>query len=153
MTTDTRYLIMGNIRDTFDLITKAGGYNFDAAYKGIGVKHYIEIPEDKFPALMVAGADEDRENSTNRGFTSQMDVVVIGVVRSSDAHDPQIAERDLSRLIADLTKALYVDPTRGGYSTFTEIGEILTDKGNAELPFAVFRMALTVEYRATFAAP
>lgn len=152
MSTDKRSTILDNIRTTFALITTAGGYNFTVGYQDIGVKDIQGIPEDKFPALMVAGADEDRSNATNAGFTSAMDISIVGYVRSSNVHDPRVAEQDLSKLIADLTKALYVDPTRGGNCKYTEVGKILTDKGYAA-PYAVFEMVVSVEYRATFAAP
>lgn len=152
MPTDKRFQVLENIKDTFDLITTAGGYNTDPGYKGIGIKHYTEIPEDKFPALMVAGADEDRQNGTNMTFTSGMEVSIVGYVKSSDALDPEIAERDLSRVIADLTKALLVDHTRGGLCKFTEIGTVRSDKGFIQ-PYAAFELIAQVEYRSNFSQP
>lgn len=152
METDRRWLVLENIKEAFSLITEAGGYNFDIGYNDIGLKHFTEIPADQFPALMVAGADERRGNGTNRTFTSEMRISIAGYVRSSDARNPRIAERDLSRLIADLTKAVYVDPTRGGHSTFTEVESINTDKGFIQ-PFAGFEMIVVVDYRSAFATP
>ncbi len=152
MPTDKRFHILENVKDTFDLITVAGGYNFNAGYKGIGIKHYTEIGENRFPALMVAGADEVRANATNETFKSELEISVVGYVKSSNAHNPEIAERDLSRLIADLTKALYVDHTRGGLCTFTEIGTVRSDKGFIQ-PYAAFEMILQVEYRSDFSQP
>lgn len=149
---DTRQEIFENIKAAFALILAANGYNFTIAYADIGYKHFTELPADKFPALMVAGAGEKRGNATNLGFTSEMEVSVVGYVKSSDAYDPAVLERDLNRLIADTTKALYVDPTRGGKSTFTEITGVVTDKG-AFQPYAMFEMMVQVEYRATFAQP
>ncbi len=149
---DTRQLIFENVKAAFDLILASSGYNADVKYTGIGYKHYTEIPEDKFPAVMVAGANEKRENSTNMGFTSDMAISVVGFVRSSDANDPAVLERDLNKFIRDVTKALYADPTRGGYSTYTEIGEVPTDKGALQ-PYAMFEMIVHVEYHATFAQP
>lgn len=152
MATSKRQLILENIKAAFALITVAGGYNFTVGYKGIGAKHITEIPADMFPALIVAGADEDRNNVTNSGFKSVMDVSIFGCVRSSDVKSPEIAESDLSKLISDLTKALYVDHTRGGNCTYTEIGVIQADKGYAQ-PYAAFEMTVQVEYRGEFTAP
>lgn len=152
MATDTRYLILENIKAAFSLITVAGGYNFNAGYKDTGLKHITEIPADQFPALMVAGANEDRGNSTNRTFNSTMDVTVLGYVRSSDPSNPTIAEQDLSKLLSDLTKALYVDHTRGGHCKYTEIGQVNTDQGMAQ-PFAAFSVVVQVEYRGDFTNP
>lgn len=149
---DTRQEIFENIKAAFDLILAAGGYTANVGYTGIGYKHFTEIPADKFNAVMVAGANEKRVNATNLGFTSEMEVSVVGYVNSSDAHDPAILERDLNRFIADVTKSLYIDPTRGGHSTFTEITGVVTDKG-AFQPYAMFEMMVNVEYRATFAQP
>jgi hypothetical protein len=76
--TDTRFQILEHIETTFGLITVAGGYNTTPGHKGIGMKHYTEIPEDMFPALMVAGADEDSANGTNMSFTSNMEISIVG---------------------------------------------------------------------------
>lgn len=149
---DQRQDIFENVKAAFDLVLAASGYNSNIGYTGIGYKHFTEIPEDKFPALVLAGADEKRENVTNTSFKSDMEVSVVGYVRSSDANDPAILERDLNRLISDAAKALQVDPTRGGNATFTEITGVVTDKG-AYQPYAMFEMLVNVEYRATFAQP
>lgn len=149
---DKREEIFDNVKSAFDLILAASGYTANIGYTGVGVKHFTEIPADKFPALMVAGADERRENVTNTHFKSEMELSVIGYVRSSDAHDPAALETALNNLIADVTKALYVDHTRGGHSTYTEIGTILTDKGAVQ-PYAMFEMLVGVEYRAPFTTP
>ncbi len=149
---DRRWLILENIKETFALILAEDGYNADIKHYGIGYKHFTEIKADKFPALMVIGADEDRENGTNKTFTSEMRVSIAGYVRSSEVGNPEIAERDLSRLISDLTKALLVDHTRGGHSRVTEIGPVTTDKGYIQ-PFAGFQMVVSVEYRSDFVQP
>lgn len=149
---DKRQDIFGNVKSAFDLITVAGGYNNTIRHTGIGLKHYTELAADKFPALMVAGADERRENVTNTHYKSEMEISVVGYVKSASAHDPAALEQALNQLIADATKALYVDHTRGGHSTYTEIGTVLTDKG-AFQPYAMFEMLVGVEYRAPFATP
>lgn len=149
---DKRWLVLEDIKAAFSLISVSGGYNSDLKHAGIGFKHCTELPADKFPALMVIGADESRSNVTNMGFKSEMRVYIAGYVRSSNAHSPEIAERDLSRLISDLTKALYVDHTRDGNSTYTEVDDVTVDKGFLQ-PFAGFQMIISVDYRSDFAQP
>jgi hypothetical protein len=152
LATDKAQRILDNIREAFALITAAGGYNNTVGYKNLGVKPYTEIPEDQFPALMVAGADENRENGTNQTFTSVMDISIVGYIRSSDIQDHAVALRELMDLIADLTKALYVDHTRGGLCKFTEVGKVMTDKG-VMFPYAAFEMVVQVDYRSEFTTP
>lgn len=149
---DTRQEVFENVKAAFALIQAADGYNFTIKHAGIGFKHFSELPVDMFPALMVAGADEKRSNATNLGFTSDLQLSIVGYVRSSDAQDPEVLERDLNKFLADTTKALYADPTRGGHSTFTEITAVITDKG-AFQPYAMFELLIDLEYRATFAQP
>lgn len=149
---DVRQEIMQNMKEAFDLVTVAGGYNFNVGHTGVEYKHFTEIPEDKFPALMVIGAREKRSNGTNKTFTSEMEVTVIGFVRSSNPHDSPTLLAELNKLIADATKALHVDHTRGGKSTFTEITDVNDDKGRLQ-PYALFEMLVGVEYRAAWAQP
>lgn len=149
---DTRQDIYADIKAALALIAAGSGYNFTVAYADIGYKHFTELPVDKFPAVMIAGANEKRENVTNTSFKSEMEVSVVGYVKSSDAHDPVVLERELNQFISDVTKALYVDPTRGNQSTYTEITAVITDKG-AFQPYAMFEMLVNVEYRGTFAQP
>lgn len=149
---DTRQEIFENVKAAFALIQTASGYNFTIKHADIGFKHFSALPEDMFPALLVAGANEKRVNATNLGFTSDMQLSVVGYIKSSDANDPAVLERDLNKFLADTTKALYADPTRGGHSTFTEITAVITDKG-AFQPYAMFELMIDLEYRATFAQP
>jgi len=147
-----RQSIFEDLKTTFGLIKKASGYNVDLAYAEIGVKSFSELPADKFPALMVIGADERRENATNQTFSSSLDVYIYGYVRSSDVKDCAKLVEDLNALIADATKAIMVDPGRGCHATYSEITSVLTDKGAIQ-PFAMFEMVVGVDYRADFANP
>lgn len=149
---DVRQEIMADMKAAFDLITVAGGYNFNVGHTGTEYKHFAEIPEDKFPAVMVVGARERRENSTNKTFKSEMELVVVGFVKSADAQDSAGLSSRLNQFIADVTKALHVDHTRGGKSTFTEITDVDDDKGRIQ-PYAMFEMLVSVEYRAAWTQP
>ena len=77
---------------------------------------------------------------------------VVGYVTHSNTADKPALERNVSKLIADITKALMVDVTRGGYAVTTEIGDIDTDKGFFS-PFAAVEMTVRVHYRAAVATP
>lgn len=150
---NTRQQLFENLKSAFDLITVAGGYNAEMTHKAIGYKHFTECPEaEAFRVLLVAGANEKRENTTNRGFKSAMQVSLVGYVKNTNPQDPATGEDLLNRLIEDLTKALYVDPARGGLAVYTEVIEVITDKGSFQ-PYAGFEMIVEMEYRATFAQP
>lgn len=143
---------LDNLVAALTVIATGSGYNFTIGEAKLGIKHFEQVPSDKFPAAYVAGADEDRVNSTNRGFKSDTVASIMGYVRVDDSADTEQLERNVSRFIEDVTKALLADPTRGGKATFTEITRVKTDKG-AWVPFAGFEITVRFDYRATFAAP
>ncbi len=147
-----REQLLDNLVTALAAMTTGGGYNFTVGEAKLGLKHFEQTPPDLFPAAYVAGADEDRENSTNRGFKSDLRVSIVGYVRVPDAADTEQLERDVSKFLEDVTKAVLADPTRGGTSTFTEVVQIKADKG-AWVPYAGFEMTVRCDYRATFAAP
>ena len=145
--------ILDNIVSALAAIAADGSsYNYTPGLCQLGLLNYAAVPEDKFPALFVAGADEKRSNNTNMEFRSDLTVSVVGYVKASDAADSPLLERQLSRLIRDVTKRLMLDVTRGGYATFTQIEEIDTDKGSWE-GFAGFEMTVRCQYRAASATP
>ena len=149
--TDPSDLIMDNLKAAILTIATSGSYNFNIGEVKRGLKNLNEVPEDKFPAAFIAGADETRDNTTNKGFTSAMKITIMGYVHYEDADDVEELQRRLSKFKQDVTKAIYVDPTRGGNATYTEIDDIFTDKGTLT-PYAVFEMIIKCEYRSTFAA-
>jgi len=149
--TDKADLIMDNVKAAIAAITTGGGYNFTVGEVMRGLKNLNEVPEDKFPAAYIAGADEARENVTNSGFKSEMKITILGYVYHSDASDIEELQRSVNKFKQDVTKAIYVDHTRGGYCTYTEIDDIFTDKGTLT-PYAVFEMIIKCDYRSTFAA-
>lgn len=149
---DTRQEVLNNIETTLAGINgSAGGYNYTPGLVKLGLRHFQEVPEDKFPALFIAGADEKRNNETNSRFRSVMSVAIVGYIRS-ESDDREQAVKDLSKIISDVTKALYVDHRRGGYSTYTEVAEVETDQGDFH-PYAGFRMTVECDYRAAFSTP
>lgn len=152
MANSNRKRILDNIVSTVAAITTGGGYNYSVGECQRGFKHFNAVPEDKFPAGYVAGADEKRRNSAQRTFTSEMEASLVLYVKGTDAGDTAALEQALDNLIEDVTKALMVDVTRGGYAVTTEIGDIDTDKG-AFTPYASAEMVVRCEYRAAVTAP
>lgn len=147
-----RESIMDNFVTTIAAISTGGGYNFTVGECQLGLKSPTDAPGDLMPCVYVAGADEDRRNAAQRTYHSDLLVEIVGYVTLADTSDKPQLERNLSKLIADLTKALMVDVTRGGYGVTTEITEIRTDKGILT-PFAAVSITVRVEYRAAVATP
>jgi|GEM_PF-2666667 len=148
--TDKRDLILDNIKTAISGITTGGGYNFTAGEVERGLRHIEEVPTDKFPAAYIAGADEKRENITNKKFKSIMTVSVVLYVEYADANNIAELGRSLSKWIQDVTNAIYNDITRGGYSTFTEIEDVIDDKG-VLTPYAGAEILVSCDYRAQYA--
>lgn len=147
-----RESIMDNIVTTLAAITTGGGYNFSVGECLLGLKSITDSPGDIMPNIYIAGADEERKNIAQRTYGSDLLVPVIGYVKLIDNADKPTLERMVSRLIADITKALMVDITRGGYAVTTEITTIDTDKG-FYAPFAAVEMTVKVSYKAAVATP
>ncbi|HYF53117.1 MAG TPA: hypothetical protein VEA41_02535 [Salinarimonas sp.] len=152
MANSNRKRILDNIASTLAAVTTGGGYNFTIGEAKRGLKAFDSVPADKFPVCYVAGADEVRTNVTNTQFRSDLRVSVVGYVKAANAADDEALEQRLDNLIEDITKALMVDITRGGYATLTEIVEVDTDKG-AWQPFAGVEMVVRCQYRASVSAP
>lgn len=153
MANSTRKRILDDIKTTLAAITTGGGYNFTVGGAQRGYRHFNSVPEDAFPYACIAGADEKRRNVTNRELRSDVLASIVGWVKiTGDANDTAAVEQAIDNLIEDFTKALYVDITRGGIATLTEIGDIETDKG-AFAPYGMFEMIVRCEYRAAVTAP
>lgn len=147
-----RESIMDNIVTTIAAITTAGGYNFSVGECILGLKTITDSPGDIMPNVYVAGADEERKNTAQRTYRSDLLVTLVGYVKLADNADKPTLERMISRLIADITKALMVDVTRGGYAITTEINAIDTDKG-FYAPFGAVEISVRVDYQAAVATP
>lgn len=151
-----RGTIIDNVVSTVAAIAVSGGYTLTAGEAKRGYKHFNAVPEDKLTsgkfAAYAAGADEKRKNAAQRTFFSDMEIALAVYVKTADASDAEQLERDLDSAIADVTKALMVDITRGGVATTTEISEINTDKG-AFIPYASAEMIVRCEYRTGVSAP
>lgn len=146
-----RQKILDYLKDTaFASITIGSGYNFTPATRERGLRSYKNMGDHEFPALFIASADEDRENVTNKDFMSLLNVFIVGMVKQTT--NTLIVQIELDKLIEDLTKALYQDPTQGGNAAWTEIKTILTDQGDKQ-PHAQFSMLAVFRYKSPGTAP
>ena len=156
MANSNRKRILDNLKTTLAAITTGGGYNLDAGSVIRGFQHFNKFPEDvlasgKFAAC-IAGADEKRRNHTQREFRSDILASVVLYVKIADSADTEGLEQLKDNAIEDVTKALMVDVTRGGYAVTTEIGDIDEDKGSFS-PFAMIEIVVRCEYRASVSTP
>ena len=156
MANSNRKRILDNLVSTIAAITVAGGYNLGCGQCVRGYKHFNQVPEDlltgtKFAAY-VAGADEKRKNNAQRTFHSEILASVLVYVLTPSAENTVQLEQDLDSAIEDITKALMVDVTRGGYAITTEITDIDTDKGSFQ-PYAGAEILVRMEYRASVSTP
>lgn len=157
MANSNRKRIVDNVISTLAAINGAGGgYNLTVGEAKRGFKHYNAVPEDLLASgkfcVYGAGADEERKNHTQREFRSTISISLVAYVMVANAADTEALEQALDNLLEDITKALMVDVTRGGYAVTTEIGEIDADKG-AFAPFAAVEIVVKCEYRAAVTAP
>lgn len=119
----------------------SGSYNFTVATVERGLRSIDQINDSQYPALFVASADEARANSHNIGFQSIITIYIYGIVKASS----NSVQQELDKLIEDVTKALYTDPTQGNRTLYTDIKSIVTDEGDNE-QHAVFRMTVEMSY-------
>jgi len=137
------------VADVFGAITTAGGYNFTLAVKERGIKNKGSLNDSQFPALFLSSADEVRRNITAREFESVMTVFVTGYVKAPGNEDVQA---ELDKLVGDLTRALWQDPTLGSKALNMEIVSVDTDAGD-EHPNATFVMQIEYIYKKTGTVP
>lgn len=126
----------------FPTILTTGGYNFSLGLRERGLRSFDALSDSDFPCLFIASADEERKNITNKDFQSRMLVNLYGGVKA----DNNLSQEELDKLIEDVTKALYVDPTQGGRVAYTDILRVVTDDGD-RAPHAFFRMEVEFMYK------
>ncbi len=145
MANSIRKQLLNRLRDTvFPIITVANGYNNDIVTIERGLKNFASITDEKFPALFISSADENRENVTNKSFRSDLTAFITGYVISPN--NLSGLQEALDDLIEDTTKAIHQDYTQGGLAVTTEITRIDTDAGD-EQSHATFVMQVRFDYR------
>lgn len=134
----------------FPSIVAGGTYTFTVANSERGLRPMTSLTNDKFPALFVASADEDRENVSNKDFLAILHVFIVGYVSKNQSTLHIQTQLDL--LLEDITKALYADPTQGNIVLWTEIKKIVTDNGD-DAEHAQFSMQVAFNYERPGTAP
>lgn len=154
MSNSNRQRILDYLADSlFAAITVADGYNLDVKKYERGLKSTAELTGNDIPALFVASADEDFEDTkmgTPHGFISNMTIFIYGVVaQETSTLDIQ---QQLDYLIEDTRKALYLDTTLGSRCNSMRIDAVETDEGDQH-PYAYFKMTVIVRYTGNKTSP
>ena len=124
-------------------ITVANGYVNTASMIERGQRDIDDLSEPDFPALFVAGTDEQRKNITSNQFSAELTVGIVGAVKSTTGVSG--VQQVMDTFIADVTKALMTDHTQGGRVYSTNVGRIRTDQGN-RFPHAICLVEVTFKY-------
>lgn len=118
MSDSIRELILENIKTTLQGITVAAGYNYTAAtverwqQKGNSTSLSPHIIIHSGPETKTPGPDPQTE--------CDLSIIVEAGYRQDDT-DTTVSDTIVSRLLADIEKALTQDHTRGGYAEETKI--------------------------------
>ncbi len=124
-------------------ITTGAGYNFTVGLVQRGQRDPEDITDDQYPCLFIGATDESRENITVNQFTAELEVTLIGGVKSPDGVSG--AQENLDKFIADVTKAVMTDHKQGGLVYSTNVKRIRTDHGDLDLR-ALFVMQIVFKY-------
>jgi hypothetical protein len=148
-----RQNIVAYLLDTLlPTITAGATYNYTLKTISRGLKNPEKMAAHEFPAVFLAASHEKRQNLTkNQYHANPMQVVLVGYVRNTAATPGKAnneVQKDLDKLISDITKALETDPLLGGAAGLvknSEITDVVTDEGTDKIPVAA--CVITVEYQ------
>lgn len=148
---------MGSNRETileylwqtlFPTITTTNGYNFTIGLVERGIKSVNGLNDSKFPCIFIGSADEDPKDISNGTFESLMTVHLVCYVKA----EQQKIQIQLDKLIEDIRKCVYKDPTQGNRVAWTRVGQITPDWGDDE-NYGAFHMILQFQYQGEYVAP
>ncbi len=144
-----REQILEYLKDTvLPLITAGADYTHTVRTIERGRRSPQALAENEFPAVFILGGQEKRKNLNQTQFESFLQVAIIGYVKNTKASlgaDGTGTQKDLDKLIQDVTNAIEDDPLQNELVKWTEITDIATDEGDAT-PIGGFVMAVTFEY-------
>lgn len=137
-----RQLLLDYLNDTLlPSIKTSSGYQTTVRLVQRGYKTAVSLQEGEFPAIFLADNDETRENITHNQFKGTITLVLVAYARAGEgAHASQ---KELDKLIEDITKCLETDRLQGGRALGTEVTRISAFTGDAG-PHAT--VAITVEF-------
>lgn len=153
-----RALILEYLRTTvLPLVQTSGGYNYTLKVIRRGLQHPTDLNDSQFPAVFISASSEGRQNKTlgHPIFVASLSVALVGYVKNSkpnpNASGPGV-QQDLDRLIEDVTKAVYADPTQGGLVHRTEVQRVDTDDGDLD-PYAACVVTANFDYNSEGTTP
>lgn len=147
----TRQTILDHLADTLlPTITTGGSYNFTVQTVNRGWRDPEELDDGKFPAIYVTQSEEIRQNITHNKIKSELNVILIGMVRTTNGIND--VQKEMDKLIEDVTKVLETDRTQGNRVHWTEIKRITTDFGDNE-PYGVVRVDVQFVYAVVGTSP
>lgn len=144
MSESIRELILKNLKTTMQGITVANGYNYTIAsvqrWESKG-NNYAAVP-----CIVINSGPEDKEEGPDPQTTCKFTVFIEATYRQDD-DSTENSDSIISKLLADIEKALTVDITRGNNAENTKIlGNILFETTEGERSFGVI-INLEILYR------
>jgi hypothetical protein len=118
------------IATLFPSITVANGYGNTVGLVMRGQRNIDDLADTDFPFICIMSTLETRKNITKTTFHSELQVDVVGAVKSPDGISGNQTAMD--SLMADLTKCVMADHTQGGLVMYTEVRRIKTDNGDMD---------------------
>jgi hypothetical protein len=151
-----RQTILEYLRGTlFPGITITAGYNNTIKTIERGQRSRTSLGDTDFPAIFIVTSREQRKNITGNQFQANLQVALLCYVKDTKG-DPNATgtgvQKDLDRLIEDVTKKLETDRLQGGLVHWTEITDIDTDDGDL-MPYAGAVIAVEFQYTTEGIAP
>lgn len=167
--------ILNNIEETLAAIVEgevpvggSSGYNYTPDVS-LRVSKFgpqlLDTNNGKTLYFITSGLEEPREDTTSKGFLSQLEIFILGCrMIKNISEDPFRRDKSLpqedtirNRVIKDIIRALTEDFTRGRTSfpapvgntnqaDNTRIGPIRIDNGQF-YPYVLVEVALTIEYQ------
>lgn len=118
MSESIRELILKNLKTTMQGITVANGYNYTIAsvqrWESKGNNYAV------VPCIVINSGPEDKEEGPEPQMTCKFTVFIEATYRQDD-DSSESSDSIMSKLLADIEKALTVDITRGNYAENTKI--------------------------------
>ena len=124
-------------------ITTGAGYNFDIGLIQRGQRDPEDIADSQYPCVFIGATDESRENITVNQFQAELEVTLIGGIKSPDGVSG--AQKNMDKFIADVTKIIMTDHKQGGRVFSTNVRRIRTDHGDLDVR-AIFVMTVVFRY-------
>lgn len=146
MPASVREEIVANIQTTLRLID--AGATYDNTIEDAAIQRWNSNgnPRGTVPMILIYEASESRSDKSFRLTHCRMSIFLALMCRQTE-DDSTSAGTLLNSLLGDITKALKVDVTRGGYAVDTEITDVSpleTEEGQEEFGLLI---TVDVEYR------